>query len=395
MPTASGAAKVASPHLGNFGLCPRCADLQVSRLINPELRVISSYPRSSYMNKSSKRGKIPQSDWPLIMARYDAGETLSSIARTYDCSPPAISYVVSRSRARQSSDVVSPSPSSAEPQLIKSPPPETGAADPRSTPPLPSVSVTAPTLAASSQPLPVDVPPMQPKLVPDTGVEGQSGNPPREDNELGGNGTVVPALPPNAAFPAAPAHSAQANGDHRRRLHLSLGNGSSAGGAAQPADSHPVERQPASVYQPYPNHDPGNGVDLRAAPAPQHGADRLDHGRVGVASAGFVEPPARAANPHSPGGNGANGAALKEGGASYIDRELRARVEGDIAAFLAAFDAALAEDTQESRSGLREATDRLLRAGARTRIELERLEARLPLQRPGTAPRAEPAWRQR
>lgn len=339
------------------------------------------------MNKSSKRGKIPQSDWPLIMARYDAGETLSSIARTYDCSPPAISYVVSRSRARQPSDVVSPSPSSAEPQLIKSPPPETGAADPHSAPPLSSVGVAAPTLAASNQPWPADGPPIQPKLVPDIGVEGQSGNPLREDN--------VPALPPNAGFPAAPAHSEQANGDHRRTLHLSLGNGSSAGGPAQPADSHPVERQPASVYQPYPNHDPGNGIDLRAAPAPQHRADRLDHGGAGVASAGFVEPPARAANPHSLGGNGANGAALKEGGASYIDRELRARVEGDIAAFLAAFDAALAEDTQESRSGLREATDRLLRAGARTRIELERLEARLPLQRPGAASRAEPAWRQR
>jgi len=53
------------------------------------------------MEKSNKRGKIPQSDWPLIMARYEAGETLASIARTYDCSPPAISYVVSKSRARQ------------------------------------------------------------------------------------------------------------------------------------------------------------------------------------------------------------------------------------------------------------------------------------------------------
>src|SRR2546422_1269549 len=39
------------------------------------------------MEKPSKRGKIPQSDWPLIMARYEAGETLASIARTYDCSP--------------------------------------------------------------------------------------------------------------------------------------------------------------------------------------------------------------------------------------------------------------------------------------------------------------------
>src|ERR1700693_2366905 len=74
------------------------------------------------MNKSRKRGKTPQSDWPLIMARYDAGETLSSIARTYDCSPPAISYVVSRSRARHPGPETPPKPpSAAEAQLIKAP----------------------------------------------------------------------------------------------------------------------------------------------------------------------------------------------------------------------------------------------------------------------------------
>jgi hypothetical protein len=87
-------------------------------------------------------------------------------------------------------------------------------------------------------------------------------------------------------------------------------------------------------------------------------------------------------------------AARKDNG-SFIDQELRSRVDGDIAAFLSAFDAALAADTQESRFGLREPTDRLLRAGARTRIELERLEARVPL-----TPREGPAsdagtWRYR
>ena len=70
-------------------------------------------------------------------------------------------------------------------------------------------------------------------------------------------------------------------------------------------------------------------------------------------------------------------------------------MDGDIAVFLAAFDAALAQDLQESRSALREATDRLLRAGARTRIELERLEARIPLPPRDTAHRSEPAWRGR
>src|ERR1700677_2730729 len=70
------------------------------------------------MEKSSKRGKIPQSDWPLIMVRYEAGETLSSIARTYDCSPPAISYIVSRSRAKPASETSTQA--TTEPQLGKS-----------------------------------------------------------------------------------------------------------------------------------------------------------------------------------------------------------------------------------------------------------------------------------
>jgi hypothetical protein len=85
----------------------------------------------------------------------------------------------------------------------------------------------------------------------------------------------------------------------------------------------------------------------------------------------------------------------KEGAGLFIDQELRARVDTDIAAFLAAFDAALTEDSQESRSALREATNRLMRAGARTRIELERLEARAPLTAHDRS-RSEPgAWRYR
>src|SRR5438477_10790846 len=74
------------------------------------------------MERSNKRGKIPQSDWPLIMARYEAGETLSSIARTYDCSPPAISYVVSRSRARQPGGETPRLIPTGETQLIKAAP---------------------------------------------------------------------------------------------------------------------------------------------------------------------------------------------------------------------------------------------------------------------------------
>jgi hypothetical protein len=125
---------------------------------------------------------------------------------------------------------------------------------------------------------------------------------------------------------------------------------------------------------------PGNGASDRA-PAPRDlrpGAPRGEPDRPALAAR-----PQDIADPPQP----------REGGA--IDRALRDRVYADTAAFLAAFDAALADDTPESRAGLREATDRLLRAGARTRIELERLEARLPLPARDKPVTAMPAWRQR
>src|SRR5207237_1048895 len=71
------------------------------------------------MERSSKRGKIPQQDWPSIMARYEAGETLANIARTYDCSPPAISYIVSRSRARGTAPIPNPPPPETEGEPIR------------------------------------------------------------------------------------------------------------------------------------------------------------------------------------------------------------------------------------------------------------------------------------
>src|SRR5258707_7893340 len=81
------------------------------------------------MERSSKRGKIPQQDWPSIMVRYEAGETLANIARTYDCSPPAISYIVSRSRARGAAPTPNAPPP--EPQLVKSYPTEPSSRQPQ------------------------------------------------------------------------------------------------------------------------------------------------------------------------------------------------------------------------------------------------------------------------
>ena len=40
--------------------------------------------------------KIPQGEWNAIAARYSKGESLSSIARHYGCTPPAIHYILKR-----------------------------------------------------------------------------------------------------------------------------------------------------------------------------------------------------------------------------------------------------------------------------------------------------------
>jgi hypothetical protein len=308
------------------------------------------------MEKSSKRGKIPQADWPLIMARYDAGETLASIARTYDCSPPAISYIVSRSRDKSANET--PPAAAAEAQLIKSQP--NGASVAIAEPPVVSAELaiaeprSAPPIAATA--------PQADARVPHSNGGGAQAQMPRA--------TYQPTLAPRPP-----------NNEPRPKLHLGFGanghsNGNGNGNGATPAAAADRQVQPA-VSQ------PGLG------PLPTRAAGPIENGHNGSGSSASFgsRPPAQA-----PRGEG-EGLARKDGNA--LDQELRSRVDGDITAFLAAFDAVLAADTQESRFGLREATDRLLRAGARTRIELERLEARVPLTPRDGGRQSEPAWRYR
>lgn len=324
------------------------------------------------MEKSSKRGKIPQSDWPLIMARYEAGETLSSIARTYDCSPPAISYVVSRSRSRQPA-ATAPAAGATEPQLVKS------AVTEASQDALKVDASRTDTPAAG--PVPLAERAVRPESLFPVVAEHRVDDRQRGPDGMAGNGTGARApAPPHNADPAprqaemSPAASpANHNGDARRTLHLSLGgnphgNGAHDGGTGSPAETPAAPRRDFSPHQqPF------------QPPTPPRPA--------------FDSPPSerRPSNEGTPPGNGShNGAHHKEH--SFIDQELRTRVNDDITLFLAAFDAALVQDSQESRTQLREATDRLLRAGARTRIELERLEARVPLP-PRDHGRGEPSWR--
>jgi hypothetical protein len=44
------------------------------------------------------RGKIPREEWPKIAERFGKGESLAEIARGYNCTAPAIRYIVQRTQ---------------------------------------------------------------------------------------------------------------------------------------------------------------------------------------------------------------------------------------------------------------------------------------------------------
>jgi hypothetical protein len=281
------------------------------------------------------------------MARYEAGETLANIARTYDCSPPAISYIVSRSRARGAAAAPS-APVPPEPQLVKS---HTTELFPRH--PQREEAITNEPLTSNSAPDPLRLETARgPHQLERAGLDPSVQN----DKDETANGDL--SRPPDAPLVASKDR------EPARTLHL--------------PPPHPHDPRSASGQQSHAGYAAGTSGE-RISPPSVPGVRGFEQ----PARQGANGPPLQLiSEPRTSGDSG-----------TFIDRALRERVEADIAVFLTAFDAALAQDTPESRAGLREATDRLLRAGARTRIELERLEARAPLpSRNGGKPYEPARW---
>ncbi|MBV9200785.1 MAG: hypothetical protein JOY83_13860 [Alphaproteobacteria bacterium] len=317
------------------------------------------------MERSSKKGKIPQQDWASIIKRYEAGETLASIARTYDCSPPAISYIISRSRTRDAAEGPEPTEVDTRERLVKG---QANDMPPGEEPDQKSESNEVAAPVSDAQPsYPIENSDPQLSFIEDSAKKAATA--------LDGGTDAAFESTAGAADPhATPAPLAvhverrdteisletkgvQSNSDeHRGTLHLSISSKSPQRVEISPDGNTRPEFANNSTTRPVENPQPAPTRPFVHQNSASKGT--LDNGDNGLVTA--VPNQAR-------------------GGVAFIDRALRQRVDDDISAFLAAFDAALAEDTIESRAGLREATDRLLRAGARTRIELERLEARLPL----------------
>src|SRR6185437_6878830 len=43
-----------------------------------------------------EKGKIPRTEWPRILSKYDSGESVAQIGRYYGCTAPAIRYIIKR-----------------------------------------------------------------------------------------------------------------------------------------------------------------------------------------------------------------------------------------------------------------------------------------------------------
>ncbi len=326
------------------------------------------------MEKSSKRGKIPQQDWPSIIARYEAGETLASIARTYDCSPPAISYIVSRTKARNAAaeTTADPAPVAAEPQLLKGASEAStnniaagdllhgGARGERSrligrpccgaTPDRAAgqPAATARTWLFADDPPQRPNPPGNPasrRVRCEPGVLRRRrwpilryGHARRDETSPAGNGSAPRAI---GSLPEA-----------RRRMAIRV----------EPSTCHCLTGMAARtvlircriIRRTSPVPAPETAF-LRAQPAPQPAlANPRGRDRPAIIHRQSPGVPAREnAAPYRPPGEctrrteSASRGAAREGRWRVYRSTLRERVDGDIAAFLAAFDAALDHDTSE------------------------------------------------
>lgn len=101
---------------------------------------------------------------------------------------------------------------------------------------------------------------------------------------------------------------------------------------------------------------------FRAAEPPVLGQD-TERGMRSPRAAGHAQPTGR-------GGAPTGGAAMASAG-----NEIWSRINNDIATFLAAMDALFASESDRNYESLLKATDRLLWASARTRLEVERVLA--------------------
>ena len=179
-----------------------------------------------------RRGRIPQSAWPHILERHRSGVTLSAIAREFDCTPSAISYIVRKAEAAG----VTPAASGGSAAEPTSPTPEDGEPGPAE---MPADTPSAPSSAESAPP------------------PAEAGAPPEPATEPA---APEPVAPPAEAVDQRPRETGRReirSGTIRSGTHLRSGSRRENREQADPAEQRqpvddaataeqPAERQPAA-----------------------------------------------------------------------------------------------------------------------------------------------------
>ena len=141
--------------------------------------------------------KIPPGEWSAIAARHAKGESLSAIARSYGCTPPAIHYVLKRN-GRQPVEKVE-EPAEAAPPTLNTPrletPPQTLRLNGETTP-SPNRE-NEPTAGCNREP---DLPPSAPVRSEERllRLHGETNPSPNRENEPTGESSHEPDLPASA-----------------------------------------------------------------------------------------------------------------------------------------------------------------------------------------------------
>lgn len=195
-----------------------------------------------------RRGRIPQSAWPHILERHRAGATLSAIAREFDCTPSAISYIVRKAEASGIEPAAAPAAESAsEP----------------ATEPTVSGDAETETVAAVSEPAAAEAEVPAPQEQPETVAQTAEPAPVAQPQPV--------AEPPAAAEPAPeprPVVKRVSPTEGRSQLRASdLGRGAAREAAPVPPQPAPVEARPAPASAPAPVAQATTAVPEAGRPA--------------------------------------------------------------------------------------------------------------------------------
>lgn len=212
-----------------------------------------------------KRGRIPQSAWPQILERYRSGATLSAIAREFECTPSAISYIIKKAEAASGpGDAAHGDEGQGDAGQGDAGQGDVQADD--NQPAAPAAETSAPVTAAPASPAAEPAPaapaeaeaPAEPRRAGRT-VRGTLTRTPRSEPAADQAPAETPAASPAPAAPAAPAPTETLRLNRQEPAPAPVAPVPAAPAPAAPAAAAPATDAPRTAGQPTPPVDAVEG----------------------------------------------------------------------------------------------------------------------------------------